>query len=60
VKAFVATVLRTLRIVIGAPRYDAYRAHLARHHPELDPMSLEEFERVKLEQRYSQPGAKCC
>jgi uncharacterized short protein YbdD (DUF466 family) len=60
VKALVATVLRTLTIVIGVPRYDVYRAHLARHHPELDPMSREEFERVRMEERYSKPGAKCC
>jgi uncharacterized short protein YbdD (DUF466 family) len=30
-----------LRIVIGAPRYDAYRAHVAARHPERAPMSRE-------------------
>jgi uncharacterized short protein YbdD (DUF466 family) len=51
---------RGLRIVIGAPRYDAYRAHVAKHHPEIEPMSRTEFERARLEDRYSKPGAKCC
>jgi uncharacterized short protein YbdD (DUF466 family) len=60
VKDVLATFARALRIVIGAPRYDAYRAHVARHHPELAPMSRAEFERVRLEERYSKPGAKCC
>ena len=51
---------RALRIVIGAPRYDAYRAHVAREHPQLEPMSRAEFERARLEDRYSKVGAKCC
>jgi uncharacterized short protein YbdD (DUF466 family) len=60
VRAFLATVARTLRIVIGAPRYDAYRAHVAKHHRDVEPMSRAEFERMRLEARYSKPGAKCC
>jgi len=51
---------RALRIVLGAPRYDAYRAHMERHHPELRPMARTEFERSRLDDRYSKPGAKCC
>jgi uncharacterized short protein YbdD (DUF466 family) len=60
VKAFLTTVARALRIVIGAPRYDAYRAHVAKHHLEIEPMSRTEFERARLEERYSKPGTKCC
>jgi uncharacterized short protein YbdD (DUF466 family) len=60
VKELFATFARALRIVIGAPRYDAYRAHVASYHPELEPMSRAEFERRRLEERYSKPGAKCC
>lgn len=59
-KELFATFARALRIVLGAPRYDAYRAHVARHHPEFEPMSRAEFERRRLEERYSKPGAKCC
>jgi uncharacterized short protein YbdD (DUF466 family) len=59
-RALLATFARALRIVIGAPRYDMYRAHVARHHPQLEPMSRAEFERARLEDRYAKPGAKCC
>jgi uncharacterized short protein YbdD (DUF466 family) len=60
VTALLARFVRALRVVIGAPRYEAYRAHVARHHPEVEPMSRAEFERTRLEARYSTPGAKCC
>jgi uncharacterized short protein YbdD (DUF466 family) len=60
VKEVFATFARALRIVIGAPRYEAYRAHVAKHHRELEPMSRAEFDRTRLEERYSKPGAKCC
>jgi uncharacterized short protein YbdD (DUF466 family) len=60
VRAFLVTVARALRIVIGAPRYDAYRAHMAKHHVEIDPMSRAEFERARLAERYSKPGTRCC
>jgi uncharacterized short protein YbdD (DUF466 family) len=60
VKELFATIARALRIVIGAPRYDAYRAHVARQHPQLEPLSRAEFERTRLEDRYAKPGAKCC
>lgn len=53
-------VARALRIVVGAPRYDAYCAHIATHHRGSEPMTRAEFERARLEARYSKPGAKCC
>lgn len=59
-KKLLATFAQALRIVIGAPRYDAYRAHVARQHPHLEPLSRAEFERTRLEDRYAKPGAKCC
>jgi uncharacterized short protein YbdD (DUF466 family) len=55
-----ARLARALRIVIGAPRYDAYCAHVATHHPDSEPMSRAAFERARLEERYSKAGAKCC
>jgi uncharacterized short protein YbdD (DUF466 family) len=60
VKPLLAAFMRALRIMIGVPRYDAYRAHLGTHHPEVQPMSRAEFERERLEARYSRPGGKCC
>ena len=58
--ALLTAFARALGIMIGVPRYDAYRAHIATHHPELEPVSRAEFERTRLEARYSRPGGKCC
>jgi uncharacterized short protein YbdD (DUF466 family) len=52
-------VLRALRMVVGAPDYDGYLAHLSAHHPERTPLSREEFERSASERR-ARPGARCC
>jgi uncharacterized short protein YbdD (DUF466 family) len=39
VKALLATLANALRVMAGAPRYEAYRAHIARHQPLVEPMS---------------------
>jgi uncharacterized short protein YbdD (DUF466 family) len=49
-----------VRRVIGAPDYERYVAHVRACHPGMTPMSQVEFERARLEQRYSQPGQRCC
>lgn len=49
-----------VRRVIGAPDYDRYLAHVATCHPGATPMTREEFERSRLEDRYSKPGQRCC
>lgn len=49
-----------VRRVIGAPDYERYVAHVRACHPGTTPMSQMEFERARLEQRYSQPGQRCC
>jgi uncharacterized short protein YbdD (DUF466 family) len=51
---------RVVRRVIGAPDYERYVAHVRACHPGTTPMSQMEFERARLEQRYSQPGQRCC
>jgi uncharacterized short protein YbdD (DUF466 family) len=60
VRRFLAALAEAVHAVMGAPRYDAYRRHIARHHPQVEPMSRAEFERTRLDERYSKPGAKCC
>jgi uncharacterized short protein YbdD (DUF466 family) len=60
VRTLLATLANALRVMAGAPRYEIYRAHVARHHPHAEPMSRAEFERARLADRYSKPGAKCC
>ena len=49
-----------LRRVIGAPDYERYVAHVRDCHPGTTPMSRADFERARLEQRYSTPGQRCC
>ena len=49
-----------IRRIIGAPDYDRYLAHVSACHPGTAPMSREEFERSRLEDRYSRPGQRCC
>ena len=58
-KHLIRAVARALRVMVGAPRYDAYRAHLARSHPHIEPLTRAEFERARLESRYEQPN-RCC
>ena len=49
-----------LRRVIGVPDYERYVAHVREFHPERDPMTRAEFERTRLEDKYSRPGQRCC
>ena len=49
-----------LRIVIGAPDYDRYLAHLSSRHPGATPLSRDEFARDALARRYDRPGSRCC
>ena len=49
-----------VRRVVGVPDYDRYVSHVRERHPDVTPMSREEFERVRLEDKYSRPGQRCC
>lgn len=49
-----------VRRVIGAPDYDRYLTHVSVCHPETVPLTRDEFERSRLEDRYSRPGQRCC
>ena len=51
---------RVLRMILGAPDYERYAAHVRRHHPGRVPLSREAFVRERLEARYSRPGSRCC
>ena len=56
----VRRIAAVVRRVIGAPDYERYLAHVAACHPGAAPMTREEFERSRLEDRYSRPGTRCC
>ena len=49
-----------VRRIIGVPDYDTYVAHMRECHAGTAPMSREEFERARLEDKYSRPGQRCC
>jgi uncharacterized short protein YbdD (DUF466 family) len=53
-------ILVMVRRVIGVPDYDRYVSHMRGHHPECTPLSVEEFTRERLEDKYSRPGSRCC
>ncbi len=59
-RAFASAAARTARFVVGAPDYDRYLAHARERHPDRAPLSRREFERQRLEDRYSRPGSRCC
>lgn len=49
-----------LRRIIGVPDYDRYLAHMRECHAGAVPMTREEFERARLEDKYNRPGHRCC
>jgi uncharacterized short protein YbdD (DUF466 family) len=48
------------RRVIGAPDYERYLAHMRQCHPGQPPLNRAEFSRLRLEEKYSKPGSRCC
>ncbi len=48
------------RRIIGAPDYERYVAHMRRCHPGERPLTRAEFSRLRLEEKYSKPGSRCC
>ena len=49
-----------VRRIIGVPDYERYVAHVNECHAGTVPMSREEFERSRLEDKYNRPGNRCC
>jgi len=49
-----------VRRVIGAPDYDRYVAHLRERHPDVVPLSRDQFIAACLDARYDKPGSRCC
>jgi uncharacterized short protein YbdD (DUF466 family) len=56
-----ARLAETARLMVGLPRYDAYRQHMAACHPDEAVMSEVEFFRDRQEARYGgRSGGRCC
>ena len=51
---------RALRVVVGAPDYERYVAHMRAHHPAVPPLSRDAFLREREGARYDRPGSRCC
>ena len=49
-----------VRRIIGVPDYDTYLAHMQAHHPDAVPLTPREFEVLRMNDRYSRPGSRCC
>lgn len=50
------------RLMVGIPDYDTYVQHVRLTHPELTPMTYEEFYRDRVEARYGgkNGSSRCC
>jgi len=62
-KAFGKGLVRTARLMVGVPDYEAYVAHRKAMHPGESIMSFEEFFRERQTSRYGAGGGKitrCC
>ena len=52
--------VRTARLAVGVPDYDAYAAHVRSAHPGRLPMSREAFFRERMQARYGKGRSRCC
>jgi len=60
VRALLTRTGSLLRRIIGAPDYECYLAHVSSRHPDVVPLSREDFARDALSRRYDRPGSRCC
>ena len=53
--------LQGARLMVGVPDYDAYVAHLRENHPDVRPLTREDFVRAAQNRRYGRGGGgRCC
>ncbi|MFC0678875.1 YbdD/YjiX family protein [Lysobacter korlensis] len=55
-----ATAVRSARLAVGVPDYDAYVEHWRLHHPDRAPMDREAFFRERMDARYGRGRSRCC
>ena len=53
-------VAAVVRRIVGVPDYDTYVAHVKECHAGVVPMTREEFEKARMEDKYNRPGQRCC
>jgi uncharacterized short protein YbdD (DUF466 family) len=49
-----------MRAVLGVPDYQRYLSHMRSAHPGDRVMSETEFRLTRMNDRYNNPGSKCC
>ncbi|MDQ6770508.1 MAG: YbdD/YjiX family protein [Gemmatimonadota bacterium] len=49
-----------VRAMLGVPDYARYLAHMREAHPGDRVMTETEFNHSRMNDRYNQPGSKCC
>lgn len=53
--------LQSARLMVGVPDYDAYVAHLREKHPDVRPLTREDFVHAAQNRRYGRGGGgRCC
>jgi uncharacterized short protein YbdD (DUF466 family) len=60
VGAAMKRVAAVVRRIVGVPDYAVYVAHVTECHAGVVPMSREEFEKARMEDKYNRPGQRCC
>ena len=53
-------VAQTARLMVGVPDYDAYVAHLRTAHPDVHPLTRDDFVRAAQSRRFGRGGSRCC
>jgi uncharacterized short protein YbdD (DUF466 family) len=60
ISSTLARVASYIRAILGAPDYERYLAHMRSAHPGDRVMSETEFDHTWMNDRYNQPGSRCC
>ncbi|QIO08459.1 YbdD/YjiX family protein [Acinetobacter lanii] len=47
---------QSFRLMVGVPDYQTYLTHMAKHHPDLEPMDSKTFYRYCVDARYPSAG----
>ncbi|TDR41619.1 uncharacterized short protein YbdD (DUF466 family) [Tahibacter aquaticus] len=50
----------TARLAVGVPDYGSYLRHARAQHPDVEPLSYEEFFANRLAARYGRGRSRCC
>lgn len=54
------TAVRSARLAVGVPDYDAYVAHIHAQHPDREPMDRKAFFAERMQARYGKGRSRCC